>query len=282
MAYTPAYEMWRVEVRTAEKDAIFDVMLDLGHAQDYPLAHLPWFFGVRIPMTNCNANGQPAEEELGRLNTVENRIREVVRGREGTFVGRRQGLGNRDLLFYFERRPSGLDDRIRASVGMEILFISKADPQWQGYEQLLPDARGVRAIKDGHTIAELQGRNADPEREHEVVHRVRTALQKAAEKLKEFLDEKLGLDEVLIESEGREFIVSGTQRTPLDPLKIGEVSYKLEQAAPKARAEYLGWTAAPVGDNVEVEGGEDGLELDLDLDDLDLDLDVDVDVDAEG
>ena len=114
MAYTPAYEMWRTELRMADKEAIFEVMLDLGYAQDYPLSHLPWFFGVRIPMTNSNANGQPAEEELTRLNTVENRIREVVRGREGTFVGRRQGLGNRDLLFYFERRPSGLDDRIRA------------------------------------------------------------------------------------------------------------------------------------------------------------------------
>jgi hypothetical protein len=280
MPYTPAYEMWRVEVRTAEKDAIFEVMLDLGHAQDYPLTHLPWFFGVRIPMTNCNANGQPAEEELTRLNTVENRIREVVRGREGTFVGRRQGLGNRDLLFYFERRPSGLDDRIRASVGMEILFISKADPQWQGYEQLLPDARGVRAIKDGHTIAELVGRNADPEREHVVVHKVQTGLQKAAEKLQEFMGDKLGLDDVTVEPSGREFVVSGAQRTPLDSIKIGEVSYKLEQAAPKARAEYLGWVAAPVGDNVDAGGDEDDLDLDLDLEDLDLDLDVDLDAES--
>jgi hypothetical protein len=281
MPYTPAYEMWRIEVRTAEKDAIFEVMLDLGHAQDYPLPNLPWFFGVRIPMTNCNANGQPAEEELTRLNTVENRIREVVRGREGTFVGRRQGLGNRDLLFYFERRPSGLDDRIRASVGMEILFISKADPQWQGYDQLLPDARGVRAIKDGHTIAELVGRNADPDREHAVVHTVQTSLQKAAEKLQEFMGEKLGLDDVTIEPMGRELVVSGTQRTPLDSIKIGEISYKLEQSAPKARAEYLGWTAMPVGDNVATgEDGDGDLDLDLDLDDLDLDLDVDVDAES--
>jgi hypothetical protein len=269
MPYTPAYEMWRTEVRMADKEAIFEVMLDLGYAQDYPLSHLPWFFGVRIPMTNSNANGQPAEEELTRLNTVENRIREVVRGREGTFVGRRQGLGNRDLLFYFERRPSGLDDRIRASVGMEILFISKSDPQWQGYDQLLPDARGVRAIKDGHTINELLGRNADPEREHLVVHHVRTANPKAAEKLKEFLADKLGLEDVTIAPDGGEHRVSGTHRTPLDSLKIGEISYKLEQAAPKARADYLGWTADPVGDQVDTGDASD----ELDLDDLELDLD---------
>jgi hypothetical protein len=269
MAYTPAYEMWRTELRMADKEAIFEVMLDLGYAQDYPLSHLPWFFGVRIPMTNSNANGQPAEEELTRLNTVENRIREVVRGREGTFVGRRQGLGNRDLLFYFERRPSGLDDRIRASVGMEILFISKSDPQWQGYEQLLPDERGVRAIKDGHTINELVGRNADPEREHLVIHKVRTANPKAAEKLKEFLADKLGLDDVRVLSDDGEHLVCGTQRTPLDSLKIGEISYKLELAAPKARADYLGWSAEPVGDLVDAAAEAD----ELDLDDLDLDMD---------
>lgn len=270
MAYAPMYEMWRVEVKGPDKDAIFDIMLDLGHGEDFPLAGLPWFFGVRIPMAATAADGLPTEDEEVRLNTVENRIRETAKSREGLYVGRRQGLGNRDLLFYFPHRPSGLDDRIRVSVGTEILFISKNDAAWKGYEGLLPLPRDWRTIEDGRVIAELINRGADATREHAVMHRVETSVQKGADALKLYF-EKLELEDIAIVGEKPELIVAGVQRVPLNALKISEISFKLDQTAPKARGKYLGWVADPVGD--EVANGEIEFDFD-DVDDFDDEFDV--------
>ena len=105
MPYAPLFEMWRANY----DDEPFDIVLDLGHVEDYPLEELTWFFGVRIPMVDRLEDGTASETEARRLDAVENRIREVVRGRDGLYVGRRTGACNRDLLFYFARRPGGLE-----------------------------------------------------------------------------------------------------------------------------------------------------------------------------
>jgi regulator of RNase E activity RraB len=231
---------------------------------------------VRSPRAAVGADGLPTDDEKVRLDTVENRIRETAKGRDGVYVGRRQGLGNRDLLFYFPGRPSGLDDRIRASVGTEILFISKNDAAWKGYEQLLPSARDWRTIEDGRVIAELLNKGSDPTREHQVMHRVETSVQKGADALKTYL-EKLELEDIQVIGDKARFIVTGLQRVPLNVLKISDVSYKLDQVAPKARGRYLGWLADPVGDGV-ADGNAD---FDMDFDDID-DLDEDFGADGGG
>lgn len=264
MAYTPMYEMWRTTVG----ELIFEVLLDLGHGEDFPLKTHPWFFGVRIPMTNRNADGLPSEEEESRLNTVENRVREVGKQREGLYVGRRQGQGNRDLLLYFPRRPSGLEDRIRASMGTELMFISRDDARWQGYEQLLPGPREWRRIEDGRIIARLVEENADPSIEHEVVHRVATPIQKGAEALLG-LFEKLELENAQITGQKPEFIVSGVQRTTLDPEALLKVTFILDSKSDKAKGKYMGWTAVPTGDG----GGGKAAAADIDFDEETVGLD---------
>lgn len=268
MAYTPMYEMWRVMVG----EAPFEVLLDLGHGEDFPLRSHPWFFGIRIPMTNKNADGLPSEEEEERLNAVENRIREVTKQRDGIYVGRRQGQGNRDLLLYFPRRPTGLDDRIRASMGTELLFISRDDAGWKGYEQLLPGPREWRRIEDGRIIAKLLEQNSDPKAEHKVMHRVGTTITKGAEALVELM-KKLELLDIETIGKKPDLIVVGTQRTTLDPENILKVSFVLESKADKAKGKYLGWVAEPTGD-----GGGGSLAVD----DLEFDIDnVDIDDDEE-
>ncbi|PKN55609.1 MAG: hypothetical protein CVU56_20425 [Deltaproteobacteria bacterium HGW-Deltaproteobacteria-14] len=264
MAYTPMYEMWRMVVEGAP----FDVMLDLGHGEDYPLVTHPWFFGVRIPMTNRNEDGLPSEEEAARLDLVENRVRETLRSRDGVYVGRRTGMGNRDLLIYFPVRPRGLEDRIRASIGMEILFISRADPRWEGYQQLLPGEKDWRSIEDAKLIAGLLNANTDPKAEHHLEHSVETSLNKGAEALVGLM-EKLELDDVAVEGERPALIVRGTQRTMLDPEQILRVSWVLEQKAPKARGTYLGWQAeiVPLGDAEGSQSVVESILADLDLDD---------------
>ncbi|MFO0744917.1 MAG: DUF695 domain-containing protein [Myxococcota bacterium] len=263
MAYTPMYEMWRVTVG----EQIFEILLDLGHGEDFPLKTHPWYFAMRMPMTNKNAEGLPSDEEEERLNTVENRIREVSKSREGLYVGRRQGQGNRDLIFYFPRRPQGLEDRIRASMGTEILFISRDDAKWQAYEQLLPGPREWRRIEDGRIIAKLLEQNADPKVEHDVVHRVQTSIQKGAEALVG-LFEKLELKDIAITGTKPSFIVSGVQKTSLDPEQLLKVSFVLESKSDKAKGKYMGWTAVPKG-----EGGGGQLAVDdLDFDDNDFDF----------
>lgn len=258
MAYTPMYEMWKVAIG----ETPFEILLDLGHGEDYPLDTHPWFFGIRIPMTNQNADGLPSDEEQERLNAVENRIREVAKQRDGLYVGRRQGMGNRDLLLYFPRRPSGLDDRIRASMGTELLFISRDDAAWQGYEQLLPGPREWRRIEDGRIVNRLLEDNTDPDAEHVLVHRVTTKLTKGAQALVELM-KKLELEEPTITGKKPELTVTGIQRTALDAENILRVSFVLESKASKARGRYLGWSADPVG------GGSGG---DLAVEDLEFDL----------
>ncbi len=263
MAYTPMFEMWR----TTQGEMIFEILLDLGHGEDFPLRTHPWYFATRMLMTNRNADGLPSEEEEERLNTVENRIREVAKSREGLYVGRRQGQGNRDLLFYFPRRPTGLEDRIRASMGTELLFISRDDAAWKGYEQLLPGPREWRRIEDGRLIAKLLEQNSDPKVEHNVVHRVATTIQKGAEALVG-LFEKLELKDIAITGTKPNLVVTGVQKTALDAENLLKVTFVLESKADKAKGKYLGWIAEPAGD-----GGGGSLavdDLEFDIDNLDI------------
>lgn len=267
MAYTPMYEMWRV----TQGEMIFEILLDLGHGEDFPLRSHPWYFAMRMPMTNKNAEGLPSEEEEERLNTVENRIREVAKSREGLYVGRRQGQGNRDLIFYFPRRPQGLEDRVRASMGTEILFLSRQDPDWKAYEGLLPGPREWRRIEDGRIIAKLLEDNAEVTAEHDVIHRVQTSITKGAEALVG-LFEKLELKDIATVGDKPKIIVTGIQKTTLDPEQILKVSFVLESKADKAKGKYLGWTATPKG-----EGGGGALAVnDLDFDDDELDFDEEI------
>lgn len=264
MSYSPMYEVWRV----SDEAGLFEVLLDLGYSENYPLASHPWFFGIRVPMAKAEGNGMPAEEEAARLDLVESRIREATRPRDGIYIGRREGQRNRDLVFYFPARPRGLEERIRASIGMEILFISRADQEWEGYEQLLPGPKEWRSMEDLREIGELLDRDTNPRLTHDVIHRVETHLKKGADALVQFM-EKLELEEVSVTGERPELIVTGIQRTPLDPEAILEVSYLLEKTAPKAKAEYLGWLAEPVG------VGAMGDDEDDDDDDLDFGDDFD-------
>ncbi len=241
MAYAPMYETWRIR---AEDGYLYDIVLDLGRGEDYPLKTHPWFFAVRIPMADRKDSGLPTEGEAVRLDTVENRIREVLRGREAIYVGRRTGNSNRDLIFYLPERPRGVEDRLRASVGMETLFISRPDPKWEAYEQLLPGPREWRQIEDIKGVNALLNADADPERVHRVEHRVETTSAKGAEALAK-LFEKLELKDVAVDKEPTGHVISGVQETPLLIDSIHRVSWILDSKAGKARGTYLGWTADP-------------------------------------
>ena len=243
MAYAPMYETWRV----LEEGTYVDVLLDLGHGEDFPLRSHPWFFGVRLPMARPNDDGLPGPEEEHRLNLVENRIREVIREREGVYVGRRTGGRNRDLVFYMKERPRGLEDRIRVSVGTEILFISRDDKKWRAYGSMLPGAREWRQIEDKKLVDGVLDLGAIEEALHEVVHRVNTPLAKGAVAL-ERLFAKLELTEVVTTGSGKALVVQGVQRSTMEVEPIHRVSWILENKAPQARGSYLGWTAEPVYD----------------------------------
>ncbi len=235
------FERWQAE----EDDLRFWILLDLGQLEHYPLATHSWFFGVRVPMAEKTDDGLPSELEERRLNAVENRIREKARERDGLYVGRRTGGSNRDLLFYFEVKPRGLDERIRASIGMEILFISRADPDWQGFEALLPTPRQYRQIEDWKTVDALLNAGAHPNATHQIEHRVLTSSPKGAEALAKLMG-KLELDNVEVTGAKPALSVTGLQLAALVDIEpINRVSYILETKSPKARGEYEGWTASP-------------------------------------
>ena len=239
MAYAPMFELWR----RFEEDAPYDLVLDLGHGEDFPLRTHPWFFGVRIPLTQADEHGLPIPEEAERLNLVENRIREAVKARDGMYVGRRTGGGARDLLFYVDSKPRGLEDRLRMTVGTDILYISRPDPQWQGYESLLPEPREWREMEDRRLLIEVIEEGADPEALHRLIHRVETPSAKGALALKG-LFEKLGLLECQVVKGSEGHTVVGTQECMLQLDDVHKVAWVLESRAPKARGHYLGWALA--------------------------------------
>jgi hypothetical protein len=237
MAYAPMFELWR----RFEGETPYDLVLDLGHGEDFPLETHPWFFGVRIPLTQSDEDGLPIPEEAERLNLVENRIREAVKTRDGMYVGRRTGARTRDLLFYVDAKPRGLEDRLTITVGTDILYISRPDPKWEGYESLLPEPREWREMEDRHLLTELLEEGADPAAVSRLLHRVTTSSKKGAEALKG-LFEKLGLTECMVVQEDSRLAVVGVQVCVLSLDEIHKVAWILESRAPKARGEYLGWS----------------------------------------
>ena len=236
MAYAPMFEMWR----RMEDETPFDHVLDLGHGEDYPVADLTWFLGVRLPMTSHEKDGTASPEENARLNLVENRVRDIVKQRDGRYVGRRTGGGNRDLVFYLPGRPRGLEDRIRNTVGTEILFVSRPDPRWEGYESMMPDAREWRQIEDRRALQDLLNADIEPDTPHRLVHTVETSLPKGAEALLK-LYAKLELIDCETAGKRPSIRVSGVQISTLSLDAIHRVSWILESRAPKARGAYLGW-----------------------------------------
>ena len=237
MAYAPMFELWR----RLEGETPYDLVLDLGHGEDFPLRSHPWFFGVRIPLTQADEDGLPIPEESARLNLVENRIREAVKARDGMYVGRRTGAGARDLLFYMDAKPRGLEDRLRMTVGTDILYISRADPGWEGYESLLPEPREWREMEDRQLLQDVLDEGVDPEEIHRLIHRVATSSKKGAMALKG-LFQKLGLQECKVIQEADSLVVLGVQLTELTLEDIHKVAWILESRSPKARGEYLGWS----------------------------------------
>lgn len=262
MTYMPMFEMWRRH----EDGALYDIVLDLGWGEDYPLEDLPWFFSVRIPLVRKRENGLPDAEESARLDQVENRVREFVRNRNGLYVGRRTGAGNRDLVFYMPERPRGLDERIRASVGTDLRFIDRDDRGWKAYESLLPSVREWRQIEDLKTIRALENADADPAKEHRVEHTVRVPGPKAAQAVLRMFD-KLELEDASTHGEAPEIRCVGVQRTRLELESVHRMSWRLQLNVPKAKGAYEGWTADPEfieepEEDAEAEsgGGNDDLE----------------------
>ena len=239
MAYAPMYELW---TRTEGEDR-FDLVLDLGHAEDYPRSDMPWFFGVRLPLTDQQEDGLPGPEEHERLTHVENRVREQVRGRDGLYVGRRTGAGARDLLFYLPSRPRGIEDRLRMTIGSHLMFISRADPQWIGYESLLPQPRELRQMEDRRLLQDYLDAGVEEGMDVIVMHRVLTSSPKGAAALVG-LFEKLGLAENEYFGERPEITVIGFQQTLFELEPIHKVAWVLESKSPKARGEYEGWSVS--------------------------------------
>ena len=127
------------------------------------------------------------------------------------------------------------------TVGTDIMYISRPDPEWQGYESLLPEPREWRQLEDRRLIQVLLDDAIDPDDSHRLIHRVGTSSPKGAEALKG-LFETLQLCDCQIAGTGRKLTVVGVQETSLDLDAIHKVAWILESRAPKARGEYMGWS----------------------------------------
>ena len=127
------------------------------------------------------------------------------------------------------------------TVGTDILYISRPDPKWEGYESLLPEPREWREMEDRQLLQELLEDGVDPEEVQRLVHRVMTTSKKGAVAL-QGLFEKLGLEECAVVKEDSALVVSGVQSCVLSLDEVHKVAWILESRSPKARGEYLSWS----------------------------------------
>ena len=129
------------------------------------------------------------------------------------------------------------------TIGSHLMFISRADPQWIGYESLLPQPRELRQMEDRRLLQDYLDAGVEEGMDVIVMHRVLTSSPKGAAALVG-LFEKLGLAENEYFGERPEITVIGFQQTLFELEPIHKVAWVLESKSPKARGEYEGWSVS--------------------------------------
>jgi hypothetical protein len=160
-------------LRVDDKPA--SIFVDLGIAPEAPIKTLPFMAYVRIYMKNPRSDGLSSQEEFDALVSIEDAIKEVLIGGDGTlYVGRNTGDGVRDFYFYttqatdWDRRAKAL---MRSFAAYEFDSGCRGDPEWKTYlEFLYPSDADKERMKNRRLCGALSERGDALTEKREIDH----------------------------------------------------------------------------------------------------------------
>lgn len=141
-------------------DKVSSVMVDIafGHSPEAMLRRNAII--VRIRVDSIRTNGMPAENQLSKLNVVENRLVEQLTGRlQAMYTGRFTKDGKRDFYFYSNDTSSYVAAiaEVLNPLGVSWLAKAQADTGYSNYFNVLyPTGKQLQSIKNRRVVDDLK------------------------------------------------------------------------------------------------------------------------------
>lgn len=141
-------------------DHLTSVMVDLALGNSAEAKLRPNAIIVRIRVDSIRANGVPAENQLNKLNVIEDRLVEKLTGRlQAMYAGRYTKDGKRDFYFYSNDTSSYISAVAEVLNPLGVSWLAKAQPD-TGYSNyfnvLYPTAKQLESIKNRRVVDELR------------------------------------------------------------------------------------------------------------------------------
>lgn len=141
-------------------DKLSSVMVDLAFGGSAEAKLRPNAIIVRIRVDSIRANGMPAENQLKKLNMVEDRLVEKLTGSlQSMYTGRYTKDGKRDFYFY-SNDTSGYMSAVAEvlnPLGISWLAKAQADTAYSNYFNVLyPTGRQLESMKNRRVLDELK------------------------------------------------------------------------------------------------------------------------------
>ena len=142
--------------------------MDLGIAEQAPVAALPFMAYVRIHMRAPCDDGLSSQQEFDALIKVEDLLTDTVCSEFVGYVGRNTSNGCRDFYFYVSSpdRWSGAVDQALSGSGYEFETGTREDAAWSSYLQFLMPAPRDRERMQNRRVCEALERQGDRLEEH--------------------------------------------------------------------------------------------------------------------
>ena len=226
---------------------VASIFLDLGIAEEAPVARLPVLAWVKLRMNSPRADGLSSQEEFDVLKTVEDALEAHLVSRSTAYVGRITADGCRDFQFY-TAVASGWTERVAdvlaAFPDYQFTCGTRADSEWAAYFDILsPSDEDRERIQNRRTCDALrkQGDRLEAPRpiEHWAYFRKSKAREAFAAKAIEL---GYAIDELIDPEEKGEPYGVKLSAVGIPSLRdIDALTLPLFRAARECNGEYDGW-----------------------------------------
>lgn len=223
------------------------IFVDLGIAQEAPIAGFTVMAYVRVYMRAPRNDGLSSQTEFETLNSLEDALASLQSNSSAHYVGRNTSNGCRDLYFYVHT-ASNWQDRVagvmQAFPTYEFESGTRDDPDWDTYfEFLYPAEEDQERIQNRRTCESLE-RNGDAlEKERPIEHWIYFPDAISRKSFLETVAELGYATEEMIEPESKEDMY-GVRLSCIGVPSIDNIDYitlPLYRAAKDHGGNYDGW-----------------------------------------
>lgn len=140
------------------------INVDLGLKPQVPVADLPFVIIARVKLNNVNQLGMPDQDEVNKLDMVEEKMVENLNRFQGAvYVGRFTQRGIREFYFYSNdtsKYQSSIGNVFLESSNFQWLAQAKKDADWENYLTVLyPSALDLLLIESRKKVDEYARKN---------------------------------------------------------------------------------------------------------------------------